>query len=75
MISILHAQILVMHVQTLLPSKHSQATQNREMPEDYIIKYTKYPTKSQPLHKSLQNQAQLSPVQISKRNSDSMIIN
>lgn len=37
MILILHAQLLVMHVQTLLPSKHSQARQNQEVKRQYIV--------------------------------------
>lgn len=42
MILILHAQLLVMHAQTLLPSEHSQATENQEIQEQYAIKYTKW---------------------------------
>lgn len=31
MILILHAQLLEMHAQTLMPSKHSQATESQEV--------------------------------------------
>jgi len=50
MILISHAELLEMHEQILLTSKHSQATENHEVKQQY--------TTSKPLE-SLQNQTQL----------------
>jgi hypothetical protein len=53
MILILHAELLEMHEQILLTLKHSQATENHEVKQQYT---TSKPSESS---ESLQNQTQL----------------